>query len=76
MSVCLIIFLMLVLCFEDILTLPSDFCVLNRWKRDDYDTFSWRIVAAFGCVTSCMMLHLAIAHCSSALGIHVNLKIL
>lgn len=61
-------------------SLLSDFCVLNGWKRDDYSTLSWQIVAAFGCVTSCVMLHwqlsLAIARCSIALGIHMNLKIL
>lgn len=38
-------------------SLLLDFCVLNGWKRVDYNLLSWRFVAAFGCVTSCMMLH-------------------
>lgn len=38
-------------------TLWTIFSVSNGWKRDDYNTLSWQIAAAFGCVDSCMMLH-------------------
>lgn len=62
-------------------SLLSDFCVLNGWKRDDLQHF----VLVDSCsLWLCDFMHdaalaalsMAIAHCSIALEINMNLKIL
>lgn len=64
------------------ISLLSDFCVLNGWKRDDYNTLSWWIdscslwLCDFMRDAALAALSMAIAHCSIALEIHMNLKIL